>query len=198
MKGFYGSKRYVTGAHRCTVVSVIETAQPMTFRVITISYVYAVSDVWKKYETAIEIAGWRKSVILTQIAQTFGKVNADYYFQCAEADAIARGFERHQGRHYELLADGKDMPAYTSSRPLFEPSPLAAIPDPDSSLPRQSFGQFRCSNRNAAIIRMALIVDRSNINVLMSKMMSWYYDRYWDLYKPQLMAAEQKTIKPEL
>lgn len=185
-------------SHGCTVLSVVLNDLPMSFRTLTISYIYAIPDVWKKYETAIEIAGWRKSVILTQIAQTFGKVNADYYYQCAEADAIARGFKGHQGEHYELLADGGEIPAYTSSRPLFDPSPLAAIPDPDPSFPRQSFGQFRCSNRNAAIIRMALIVDRSNINVLMSKMMIWYYARYWDLYKPQLMAVEQKTIKPEL
>lgn len=169
----------------------------MTFRTITISYIYAVPDVWKKYETAIAVAGWRKSVILTQIAQTFGKVNADYYYQCAEADARARGFDAHQGKHYELLADGDTLPPYLSDRPVFGPSPLASIPDPDSSLPRKSFGQFRCSNRNAAIIRMALIVDRSNINVLMSQMMSWYYARYWELYKPQLLAAEQQTISPK-
>ena len=170
----------------------------MSFRTITISYIYAVPDVWKKYEQAIEVAGWRKSVILTQIAQTFGKINAQYYFACAEADASARGFKGHQGEHYQMLADGKDLPPYTSTRPLFEPSPLAAIPDPDPGLPRESFGQFRCSNRNAAVLRMALVVDRTNINVLMSKMMTWYYARYWDLYGPQLAAAEQQTIMPTM
>lgn len=170
----------------------------MSFRTITISYIYAVPKVWRQYETAIEIAGWRKAVILTQIAQTYGKVNADYYYACAELDAVARGFDKHQGEHYRLLADGEDLPPYQGSKPIFEPSPLATIPDPDSSLPRKSFGQFRCSNRNAAILRMAMIVDRTNINVLMSKLMSWYYARYWELYLPQLAAAEQETIKPDL
>lgn len=168
------------------------------YKTIPINYVYMSSATQEKFEAAINIAGWGKSVILTQIAQTYGKVHDDYYSRVAELDAKARGFEQHKGDHFDMLSDWKELPPYADSRPIFEPSPLASIPNPDRSLPRYSFSQFRCSARNAAILRLALVVEQTNMQVLMSKMFVWYYSKYWPLYLPQLASVEQRTISPDM
>lgn len=179
---------------RCKVLK--NTCDSMSFKTVPISYVYAEPDVWTKYESAITVAGWRKAVILTQIAQTYGKVNLEYYQMLAELDAQARGFKEHQGEHFDLLSNWHELPPYQKSRPEYAPSPLATIPNPDSKLERRSFGQFRCSARNSAILHLAMLWEQSNIQVLMTRMMRWYYDRYWTLYLPQLAAAEQHTMNP--
>ena len=168
------------------------------FTTIPINYVYMDKSIQEKFKTAENIAKWGKGTILTQIAQTYGKVNLDYYAEAAELDAVARGFKQHQGEHFDLLSSWQDLPKYVESRPIFKPSPIAAIPIPDSSMPRVSFSRFHCSKRNAAVLKIALIVDNTNIQILMSQLFVWYYARYWDLYKPQLEAVEQRCIKPDL
>lgn len=168
------------------------------FTTIPINYVYMSSETQEKFKTAVNIAGWGKATILTQIVQTYGKVQLPYYQKVAELDAMARGFKQHQGEHYRLLSSWEELPSYTNDRPIFDPSPLAAIPNPDKSLKRHSFSQFRCSARNAAVLKLALIVEQSNVQIVMSKMFVWYYARYWDLYRPQLEAMEQETISPLL
>lgn len=173
----------------------------MSFKTVQISYIYSEPDVWPLYLQAIEVAGWRKSIILTQIVQTYGKVNLAYYQKAAELDAIARGFEHHQGTHYQMLANWQDLPAYKGNRPQFGSSPLETIPDPDTKsdyVKRQSFGQFRCSERNSVVLHLAMLIERQNIQIVMTRMMRWYYARYWHLYGPQLAAAEQQTINPQL
>lgn len=188
------------GRSRCTVGYInIRLHMKESFQIITIGYVYQLPDIWPKYEAAISLIGWRKAVILTQIAQVFAKANAEYYNQCAEMDAVARGFTQHQGKHFDLLVSDDDLPDYTDGiKPIFPPSPLAAIPDPKKNTPRYSFGQFRCSSRTAAVLKMALIVDQPNINMLMTKMFSWYYPRFWNLYLPQFAAVEQRRILPDM
>lgn len=166
------------------------------FTTIPINYVYMDDSIQQKFKTAENIAKWGKATILTQIAQTYGKVTLDYYAEAAELDAVARGFKQHKGEHFDLLADWQDLPPYIGDRPIFKPSPIAAIPLPDKALPRVSFARFNCSKRNAAILKMSLIVDNTNIQILMSQLFVWYYARYWDLYLPQLASAEQHCIKP--
>ena len=175
-----------------------EPIEKTMFKTIPINYVYMSADIEEKFKAAVNVAGWGKATILTQIAQTYGKVNADYYYQSAELDAVARGMKHHQGEHFELLANWDELPPYKSERPIFGPTPLATISNPDRSLPRHSFSQFKCSTRNAAILKMALIVEETNIQILMSKMFVWYYSKYWHLYQPQLQSIKQKTISPNL
>lgn len=168
----------------------------MSYRKIDINYCYIGPSELEKFETAQDLTGWAKTVILTQIAQTYGKVHEDYYAEAAELDAVARGFEKHQGDHFDALCDwSKPLPPYKEARPLFDPSPIATIPMPDKSVGRHGFNGFRCSARNAAIIRLALEIEQTNIQIFMSKAFTWYYARYWHLYLPQLASVEQHCIK---
>ena len=171
----------------------------MNYVRIDINYCYIGKEELVKFKTAQNLTGWAKTVILTQIAQTYGKVYADYYAEAAELDAKARGFAQHKGEHFDALCDWNiELPAYSEQRPIFEPSPLASVPMPNKSVGRHSFNGFRCSARNAAIIRLACEIEQTNIQIFMSKAFTWYYARYWDLYLPQLASVEQHCIQPAL
>ena len=171
----------------------------MSYKKIDINYCYIGPSELERFNTAQELTGWAKTVILTQIAQTYGKVYEDYYAEAAELDAVARGYECHRGSHFDALCDwNKALPPYQNARPIFEASPLASIPMPDKSVGRYGFNGFRCSARNAAIIRLALEVEQTNIQIFMSKAFIWYYARYWHLYLPQLASVEQRCIKAKI
>jgi hypothetical protein len=168
------------------------------FKIVKIGYVYAAKDVWKKYESAIDLVGWRKSVILTQLIQTYGKVNLKYYQRAAELDAAARGYDGHKGDHYCDLSSWAELRPYQRARPDYGASPLTFIAPVDTrTSPRKAFGQFRCSAQNSAVLRLAVIAEQSNVQIVMTKIMSWYYDHYWDLYLPQMASEKQQTLSPD-
>jgi len=171
----------------------------MAFKTIPISYIYAEPIYWERYETAREASGWSKATMLTQLAHTFGKVHLTYYQKAAELDAVARGYACHQGDHYDLLRNWDELPVYKGELPDFDKSPLQLMPDPDMSLERKSFTRFKCSGRNAAVLRMAMIVDRTNVQVLMTKILRWYYTNYWgNAYLSQIEANAQHTLNPDM
>ncbi|EDX82441.1 hypothetical protein S7335_1145 [Synechococcus sp. PCC 7335] len=135
--------------------------------------------------------------MLMHLAHRFVEDHLSYYQQAAEYDAISRGFEQHQGEHYQLLRDWQSLPAYKAERLQFAPSPLQQMPDPDVSLERMSFTRFKCSARDSAVLHLAMIIERTNIQILMTKIMRWYFMHYWDskfLY--QLESDEQLTLSP--
>lgn len=171
----------------------------MSFATISLSYVYADPKIWERYKIACDASGWPKAIMLTQIVHTFGAVELEYYQKAAELDALARGFKQHQGEHFRILRDWKDLPPYVGVRPDYKRSLLEGIAEPDRSWPRESYSRFKCSPRNAAILKLAVEIERSNIPTVMTKLMYWYYTRYWDgRYTLQIAAAEQETINPTL
>lgn len=168
-----------------------------SFQTIKIGHIYEMPEFWPLYEASMFITGWRKSLILSQWAQVYGKKAADYYGKAAELDAEARGLSLDD--HYDLLVSGDELPRYVGPQPAFEPSPIADISDPPTGTPRHSFGQFRCSSRTAALLRMAMIVDRLNVNILMTRLAVWYYPKYWGSnYEEQIASVEQKRICPDM
>lgn len=171
----------------------------MVFVTIPISYLYQEPIYWDRFQTAQKAAGWSSGTMLTQLVHTFGKVNLEYYQKAAELDAVARGFDQHQGGHYRLVRDGGELPDYVNTLPDFDKSPLALMPNPDLSLPRKSMSRFKCSGRNACVFRMAIIVDNSNAQVMMTKLLRWYYTNYWgDAYLSQIQADAQETLNPDM
>ena len=171
----------------------------MAFSTISISYIYKDPAFWDRFELACNNAGWPKAIALTQVTHTFGKINLEYYQRAAEIDAKARGFAGHKGEHFSLLRDGDEMPPYVGDRPDYGQHPLGVLPDPDLKLSRSSLSRFKCSARNSALLRLAILIDRSNIQIAMTKLMRWYYSVYWEaMYVEQLAAEEQETLSPVL
>lgn len=166
---------------------------------VKVSYVYADSETWARYMLSCDELGWSKSTLLTQLLHSFGSVSLDYYQESAEMDAIARGFETSKGEHYNLLRDWAEMPRYTRTQPAFKQSPLADIPDVETSTQnRKSFNYIRCSGRNSTILHLATIIERSNVPQTLSRIMLWHFNRYWDKgYLHQLEADKQQTLNPE-
>jgi hypothetical protein len=166
---------------------------------VSVSYVYGSPETWAKYDKACEELGWQKKTLLTQLLHSYGSRELAYYQGAAGMDAIARGFDSHQGEHYQLLRDWGELPRYVGSQPPFERSPLADIPDvPNGAAGRRSFRSIRCSGRNSVILHLATIVERSNVPQTISRIMLWHFERYWHPgYISQLEADSQLTIKPE-
>ena len=171
----------------------------MGSQAISISYIYAEPVYWDRYEAARSATGWSKSALLAHSGHTFVEAYLDYYQKAAELDAKYRGFEQHEGEHYRLLSDWQSLPAYKESRPQFDPSPLERLPDPVVSLDRVSFTRFRCSSRDAACLHLAMIIERTNVQVLMTKILRWYYSNYWESnYLMQIESDAQATLNPTL
>lgn len=167
---------------------------------VTVSYVYATSETWEKYIKACEELGWNRKSLLTQILHSYGGANLDYYREAAEMDAIARGFEGHQGEHYRLLRDWGELPRYVGTQPAFERSPLADIAELSmNASDRRSFVSIRCSGRNSAILHLATVIERDNVPQTLSRIMLWHFNRYWVKgYLSQLQSDEQETLTPEI
>lgn len=165
---------------------------------VPVSYVYGSPETWERYDLACSELGWNKKTLLTQLLHSYGAKELAYYQQAAEMDATARGFESHQGEHYQLLRDWGDLPRYVNAQPPFERSPLADIPDiPTGAAGRRSFRSIRCSGRNSAILHLATIVERSNVPQTISRIMLWHFERYWHPgYVNQIAADQQLTIDP--
>lgn len=135
--------------------------------------------------------------MLSHIAHTFSAVHLTYYQQAAELDAVFRGFKQHKGEHYQLLRNWQTLPPYEVQRPHFPPSPLERVPDPDFSLERMSFTKFRCSGRDATVLHLAMLIERTNIQILMTRILRWYYSSYWEsAYLIQLESDDQSTLSP--
>ncbi|MEM1307944.1 MAG: hypothetical protein AAGF98_00330 [Cyanobacteria bacterium P01_H01_bin.153] len=171
----------------------------LVFREVTTSYVYASAETWAKYDYACQELGWQKKTLLTQLLHSYGSAELAYYREAAEMDAVARGFEGHQGEHYQLLRDWSELPKYAAAQPPFNPSPLASIPDvATDAAGRRSFSSIRCSGRNSAILHLATIIERANVPQTLSRIMLWHFDRYWEKgYLYQLEADKQQTLSPK-
>jgi hypothetical protein len=166
----------------------------------TVSYLYGSSETWERYDKACDEIGWKKKTLITQLLHSYGSVHLTYYQNAADMDAIARGFECHQGEHYQLLRDWQELPPYSGAQPAFEPSPLIDVPQVEISADnRRSFRSIQCSGKNSVILNLATIVERSNVPQTLSRIMLWHFDRYWDKsYALQLASDEQQTLSPSI
>ena len=167
---------------------------------VKVSYVYASGETWKMYTQSCDELGWHKKALLTQLLHSYGCFALAYYQEAAEMDALARGFSSHRGEHYRTLRDWVEMPRYVTSQPPFKPSPLADIHSIEANTAsRRAFSSIRCSGRNSAILHLATIIERSNIPQTLSRIMLWYFDRYWNnRYVLQLESDQQETISPHI
>lgn len=171
----------------------------MSYSTIPLSYVYMSPRTLNRYDAMRLATDWPKRFVLTQVGHCFGQRFLEYYQFAAEIDATARGYEQHQGDHFDRLCDWKDLPPYSAGRPDFGRSPLYDMPPVDTTLERQRFNGFKMSDRNSVVLHLACLIEREPTYVVMSKLITWYYDTYWEPnYVEQLVAANQRTISPDL
>ncbi|MEM9805993.1 MAG: hypothetical protein AAF959_11995 [Cyanobacteria bacterium P01_D01_bin.56] len=123
-------------------------------------------------------------------------VHWKYYADCAELDAAARGLSVEAFFNACINWDA-ELPSYTGDRPTFKPYPLATIPDvettPDN---RRRVKVIRTSQVNGALLRVACVVDRCTLITIMSRLLRWHFDQYWEKsYAPQIRAAQAKSFR---
>lgn len=169
-------------------------AEPLT---LPLSCIYASTDVWEqKYIQALRL-GWDKTSLLRQCASPFCGEHRAYYRECAWIDAIARGYSTPDGEYFIKCATFTQLDPYTEEEPTFPgDSPLSLIEMPDiSAESRRSFARYRSGAYNAAILRLACIVDKISLSHALSKILQWHFDKYWtSSYTRQLWAADRETF----
>ena len=156
-------------------------------------------EYWQRYLSAVDEIGWNKSSLITQWLASFCSVNRAYLQKCAELDAQARGFDSAKGDYFSLCRNWEELPAYTDARPIFDPSPLAAIAKVEtSSQTRRSFNAFRASGINSAFFHLLCEIEQDNAPKTISRIAVWHIDKYWDKsYRWQLEADTQLSFRPE-
>ncbi|NEQ48658.1 MAG: hypothetical protein F6K11_00805 [Leptolyngbya sp. SIO3F4] len=163
---------------------------------IPLRYFYAEPADWEKYQAACTHLMWLKSTFLSQLCNSFISVNWEYYAECAELDAQARGLSTQEFFTECCNWDGK-LTEYQKRRPTFKPSPLATVPDVDASQEnRRRVKTIRTGRANGALLRVACEVDRCNLITVTSRVLRWHFDRYWEkLYVPQIQAAQEQSFR---
>ena len=147
----------------------------------------------------VSATSWPQRLIPTQIAHCFGKRFLSYYQDAAEIDAIAKGFSQHQGEHYDLLSTWKKLPPYRNGRPDYSRSPLDNMASVDTTLERISFNGFKRSARNSTVFHLAYVIERESPQIVMSKLLTWYYENYWSSnYIEQIESERQRTLSPDM
>lgn len=171
----------------------------MPYATVPLSYIYLPKQTQDRYELMLNATSWPKRLILTQISHCFGKRFLDYYREVADIDAIARGFQQHQGEHFKLLREWGQLPPYINGRPDYGRSPLDDMATVNTGLKRHSFNGFKCSARNAVVFKLACVVERESPQIVMSKLATWYYENYWSSnYIEQIESSVQKTLSPDM
>lgn len=158
---------------------------------VRLSYFYADSDNWEKFVSACDRLGWAQKSFLQQIAHSYFGKHGSYYANTAVLDAEARGMA--ESEYYQSLSEGKDLLSYKSQRPDIEPSPLARIPDPETTANnRRRYNVVSISDYYYVLLQVALIVDRCTLIEFFSRVVVWHFSTYWERsYQPQIDHAEK-------
>jgi hypothetical protein len=168
--------------------------QPLT---LPLSCIYSNEETWTKYMEALRL-GWQKTALLRQCASPFCGENRAFYRDCAVIDAKARGYLSADGEYFYKAAHFEELRPYLSRTATeFPESPLSLIEMPDvSAKTRHSFARYHSGLYNAAILRVACIVDGISLSHALSKILEWHFDKYWgSSYTRQLWAADRFTFE---
>lgn len=152
------------------------------------AYVYMSGDVMKKYEAAIAACGWQGTYLFNQFLASFAGRNLDYYRQVlATASAAMKVSETEL---YDLLRSPEEpeFPNYAEAMPDYGQSPLASVVSVSANKEdRRRLGRFKCSGRNAVVLRLAALVERQSSPLTLSRIIHWHLSEYWDrIYAPQI------------
>ena len=163
---------------------------------VSLKYLYADDAYWEKYELACKHLMWLRTTLVSQLINSFIALHWEYYAECAELDAKARELSV-QDFFDECCNFEAELTPYIKERPTFKPSPLDSIIDFESSSAyRRRVRTIRIGRANGALLRMVSVVDRASLTVVVSRVLRWHFDRYWEkLYVPQIRAAEAKSFR---
>ena len=95
---------------------------------VSLKYLYADDAYWEKYELACKHLMWLRTTLVSQLINSFIALHWEYYAQCAELDAKARGLSV-QDFFDECCNFEAELTPYIKERPTFKPSPLDSIID---------------------------------------------------------------------
>lgn len=160
-----------------------------------INYIYMRPETKERFDQACEEIGWALRTQAVQCLKAFSREHKDYYISCALMDAEARGMTQEE--YYRVLRDeGADkLKSYIDMRPGFPPTPLDRIPPIDEI--RQKYNKVSLTGYNLVLLRVAQIVDRGTMIQLVSRIIEYHFQKYWDLvYAPQIRLNQLCRFTP--
>lgn len=153
-----------------------------------LAYVYMSDEVFNKYQAAITACGWQGTYLFNQFLSSFAGRNLDYYRQVLATAAAAMNLE--QAKLYNLLRSPEEpeLPNYAEAMPNYGTSPLASVVNVTANqADKRRLGRFKCSGRNAVVLRLAALVERQSSPLTLSRIIDWHLSEYWEkIYAPQL------------
>lgn len=141
---------------------------------------------------------WADSGLLRQCISAFFKVHQGFYVEAGYKDLEARGMAVSDW--YKTLRDGsiEDLPPYRRGRPIFGPTPLDPVPPVVTSVEgRRRYATISLGGFNLVLLRTAQLVDLGPLTQLVSRIVVYHFDTYWETnYLPQLEFDELTTLPP--
>lgn len=142
----------------------------------------------ERFTAASESLGWPYRSLAQQVIHAFFAKHRDFYANAAIKDAAARRMTEED--YYRVLRDKseEDLGRYVSGRPGFGPAPLDPIePIPTGEAFKQKYNTITLSNYNYALLRVSRIVDTAPLTQVVSRLVKYHFDNYWDTnYLPQI------------
>jgi hypothetical protein len=153
-------------------------------------------ETMSRYDRACKLLHWSESGLVRQAIAAYFKVHLDYYVECSYRDLEAR--EMAVEDWYTTLRDKsiEELPRYKRGRPAFGATPLDTISPVDTGFKnKRRYGTISLGGFNFVLLRVAQLVDLGPQTQLISRIVKYHFDQYWETnYLPQIEFDEQTTL----
>ncbi len=146
-----------------------------------VGYFYAMPEDYERYQIAFAACGWQSTYLINQFLSSFAGKNIDYYRTAFEKAATAMQVDPKELYKLCRAAEEPELPPYKTAQPNYGSSPLASVVGVQTGAEyRHRIGKFKCSGRNAVVLRIAAHIERESTPLTLSRVMSWHFANYWD------------------
>ena len=170
---------------------------PMTARRLRLACIYLEPEIQARLVLVTSDLGWPQKNTVQQFIHAHMKRYHPYWVRAALADAAARGMDEET--YYRALRDGEpELERYRGSRPAFETSPVAKIPEVSvSEKNRIDYNWVTLSPCSYTLLKVAHIVEGGPMTQLVSRFVVKHFQDYWEaVYLPQIGLNRQCRFRP--
>lgn len=154
-----------------------------------LNYLQWSEETAQRVERILELTGDSEKGFFGQVIRGYFKREHSYYVAALRMDAAARGLGEKEYASILISSGEKELPPYLKSRPLFPPSPIAAIGEVEGQ--KQQINYVWLNKRNTCLFKVAQIVEDSEPPPLMSRLLVDHFNKHWEkTYLPQFKFEE--------
>jgi hypothetical protein len=160
----------------------------------SLNYFYWTEETADRVAKILDMTGDQEKAFFGQVVRGYFKREHAYYVAALRQDAAARGLDPKSYAAILITGGEKNLPPYTSDRPVFPPSPIAIIPSVQGT--EKAVNYLKLNKRNTCLLRVAQIVEGCSLAQLFSRLLVDHFRQHWEkTYLPQFEFEETLEFK---